>query len=108
MFVITTDGKENASINYGSAKIKEMIKQKEDQYGWEFLFLASNIDAVETAEGLGIRKERAVNYDKTEETAEMFLELNNTVKEYRLCGIMPKDCGMQFENNVKKLKTSNK
>ena len=63
MFIITTDGMENASRRYTSEKVKEMIKRQEEKYGWEFLFVAANIDAVETAESIGIRRERAANYD---------------------------------------------
>lgn len=67
VFVITTDGMENASRHYSSRKIKEMIKRQTEKYGWEFIFLAANIDAVETAETIGIRKERAANYSQTKE-----------------------------------------
>lgn len=49
MFVITTDGMENASRYYSSNKVKEMIERQKIKYGWEFLFLGANIDAVETA-----------------------------------------------------------
>ena len=63
MFIITTDGMENASHRYTSEKVKEMIKRQEEKYGWEFLFVAANIDAVETAETIGIRREHAANYD---------------------------------------------
>lgn len=62
MFVITTDGMENASREYSSDKVKKMITEKEKEEGWEFLFVGANIDAVETASHFGIRKERAVNY----------------------------------------------
>ena len=62
VFIITTDGMENASVNYGSRKVKEMIERQREKYGWEFIFLAANIDAVETAENIGIRRERAANY----------------------------------------------
>ena len=62
IFIITTDGMENASHRYSSDKVKEMIKRQTEKYGWEFIFLAANIDAVETAENIGIRKERAANY----------------------------------------------
>lgn len=62
IFVITTDGMENASHHYDSSKVKAMIERQREKYGWEFLFLAANIDAVETAENIGIRRERAVNY----------------------------------------------
>jgi len=62
MFVITTDGMENSSHRFSSDKVKRMIRQQEEKYGWEFLFIGANIDAVETAARFGIRKERAVNY----------------------------------------------
>ena len=65
VFVITTDGMENASRRYTNKKVREMIKRQEEKYGWEFLFVAANIDAVETAENIGIRKERAANYSAT-------------------------------------------
>ncbi len=62
MFVITTDGMENASHYYDSEKVKRMIKRQKVKYGWEFLFLGANIDAVETAGRFGIGRDRAVNY----------------------------------------------
>ena len=62
VFVITTDGMENASRRYGSDRVKEMIQRQTDRYGWEFLFLGANIDAVETAGRFGIAADRAVNY----------------------------------------------
>ena len=67
IFIITTDGMENASQHYSSDKVKEMIKRQTEKYGWEFIFLAANIDAVETAENIGIRKERAANYRQTKD-----------------------------------------
>ena len=67
IFIITTDGMENASHHYSKDRIKEMIKRQTEKYGWEFIFLAANIDAVETAENIGIRKERAANYRQTKE-----------------------------------------
>ena len=65
IFVITTDGMENASHRYSSAEIKRKIQRQTEKYGWEFIFLAANIDAVETAENIGIRRERAANYKQT-------------------------------------------
>ena len=62
LFVITTDGMENASHRYDSKKVKAMIERQKERYGWEFLFLGANIDAVETAESFGIGRDRAVNY----------------------------------------------
>jgi len=62
LFVITTDGMENASRRYTVQRVKEMIQRQKEKYGWEFLFLGANIDAVETAGHLGIAPSRAVNY----------------------------------------------
>lgn len=62
LFVITTDGMENASRRYGAEEVKRMVKRQKEKYGWEFLFLGANIDAVETAGRLGIAPDRAVNY----------------------------------------------
>ena len=67
IFIITTDGMENSSRNYDSRRVKEMIERQQNRYGWEFIFLAANIDAVETADRYGIRRERAVNYCQTHE-----------------------------------------
>ena len=62
MFVITTDGQENASHRYTSEQVKKMIERQKEKYGWEFLFIGANIDAIETAARYGISKDRAVNY----------------------------------------------
>ena len=63
MFVITTDGQENASHRYTSEQVRKMIERQKEKYGWEFLFIGANIDAVETAARYGISKDRAVNYN---------------------------------------------
>ena len=62
LFVITTDGMENASRRYDSERVKQMIERQKARHGWEFLFLGANIDAVETAGRFGIGADRAVNY----------------------------------------------
>lgn len=61
LFVITTDGMENASHRYDSRTVKQMI-ERQKELGWEFLFIGANIDAVETASRFGIGSDRAVNY----------------------------------------------
>lgn len=63
MFIITTDGMENASQRYSSEQVKRMIERQKEKYGWEFLFIGANIDAVETAKRYGINEDRAVNYN---------------------------------------------
>ena len=67
VFVITTDGMENGSRRYYGQNIREMIEEKTEKYGWEFIFLAANIDARETARDIGIRSDRAANYTQSHE-----------------------------------------
>ena len=62
MFIITTDGYENASRRYDYERVRRMIERQKERYGWEFLFLGANIAAVETAKHFGISDARAVNY----------------------------------------------
>ena len=62
IFVITTDGMENASRLYTSDQVKRMVEKEKEKYGWEFLFLGANIDAVETAARYGIREDRAATF----------------------------------------------
>lgn len=62
LFVITTDGQENASRRYGYAELKRLIERQKERYGWEFLFLGANMDAVAAASRFGIDADRAVRY----------------------------------------------
>lgn len=62
MFVITTDGMENASREYSYEKVRTTVEHQKEKYGWEFIFLGANIDAVETAGRFGIAADRAANY----------------------------------------------
>jgi uncharacterized protein YegL len=62
LFVITTDGMENASREFSPDKIKKMIKHQKEKYGWDFIFLGANIDAISTAAQFGIEEDFAVDY----------------------------------------------
>lgn len=62
LFVITTDGMENASRRYTYDKVRSMIQHEKEKYGWEFLFLGANIDAAREAARFGIGADRAANY----------------------------------------------
>ena len=62
LFIITTDGMENASRRYDLRRVRTMIERQKARYGWEFLFLGANIDAVDTAARLGIDADRAANF----------------------------------------------
>ena len=74
MFVITSDGQENASHRYTSEQVKKMIERQKEKYGWVFLFIRANIDAVETAARYGISRDRAVNYNADGEGTQILYE----------------------------------
>ena len=74
MFIITTDGQENASHQYSSDEVKKMIEHQKEKYGWEFLFIGANIDAVETAARFGINRNRAVNYNADSKGTQVLYE----------------------------------
>lgn len=74
IFIITTDGMENASHSFTSDEVKTMIEKKKAQNGWEFLFLGANIDAVETAGRIGISEDRAVNFNCDEQGTQLNYE----------------------------------
>ena len=80
MFVITTDGAENASRKFSSDEVKKMIERQKKNYGWEFLFIGANIDSVETAKHFGIGADRAVNYHADSQgTSVLYEAVSDTV-----------------------------
>lgn len=84
LFVITTDGLENASRQYSYADVKKMIEYRKKKDHWEFLFLGANIDAVDVAGKMGIPKGRAANYHSDPEgTALNFKVLSNVISRVR-------------------------
>lgn len=86
LFIITTDGMENASKRYGYEKVKQMIERQKKRYGWEFLFLGANIDAVSVAGQFGIAPEKAVRFHCDEQgTALNYRVLSETIAKVR-CG----------------------
>ena len=62
MFVITTDGMENASREFTYEQVRRLIEQQKNKYGWEFIFLGANIDAIAVADRFGISEDRAANF----------------------------------------------
>ncbi|MCQ2416877.1 MAG: hypothetical protein MJ071_03585 [Oscillospiraceae bacterium] len=84
LFVITTDGMENASHRYSHADVKQMIEQQKKDAGWEFMFIGANIDAMNVASTIGIQKERAVNYNADSiGTAKIFKALAPQISRLR-------------------------
>ena len=75
LFVITTDGMENASRCYDYDRVRQMIRRQQERYGWEFLFLGANIDAAAEARRFGIDEDRAVNYHADSEGTSLNYEV---------------------------------
>lgn len=106
IFAITTDGEENASVKYTSKQVKEMIRDQQEKHGWEFLFLAANIDAVEAADNIGIRRERAVNYSVKEETSDMYEVLCDAVDCLRKDNQRELDLEKKFREKLRERKAA--
>ena len=84
LFVITTDGMENASRRYSYEKVREMTQRQKEKYGWEFLFLGANIDAAKEAARFGIDADRAADYHAdTQGTAVSYEAMSDVVYSVR-------------------------
>lgn len=103
LFVITTDGMENASHRYDSETVKRMIRRQQKQYGWEFLFLGANIDAVETARHFGIGKDRAVNYRSDKRGTRLNYEVvSDAICTVRTCAPLSADWKEKIEEDYER------
>jgi uncharacterized protein YegL len=103
MFVITTDGMENASREYGYDKVCQMIERQKARYGWEFIFLGANIDAVETAARFGINADRAVNYNADSEGMQLNYEvISETVSCMRASQAVPSNWKQRIDEDYKR------
>ena len=105
LFVITTDGMENASRNFSSDEVKKMIERQKEKYGWEFVFVAANIDAVETAKSFGISEDRAVNYHADKQgTACVYNAVSDAVCVVRACAPLSASWKDEIDRDYKKRK----
>ena len=103
LFVITTDGYENASRRYTYDKVRRMIEHEKQKYGWEFLFLGANIDAVKEAANFGITPDRAVTYKCDETgTALNFEAIGDAVSCVRASIPLPSSWKSRIDEDVKK------
>lgn len=85
MLIITTDGMENASHRYTSDRVKHMVERQKKKFGWEFLFIGANIDAVETASRYGISSDRAVNYNADAKGTEIIYKtVSKSIRQMRM------------------------
>ena len=103
LFVITTDGMENASREYSYAKIRHMVERQQQKYGWEFIFLGANIDAAETAGRFGISADRAANYHADSEgTSLNFAVVGEAVSHIRMNKSMASDWKARIDEDFEK------
>lgn len=99
VFVITTDGLENASHCYSVHQVRNMIERCKKEKGWEFIFLGANIDAVETAKQFGIREDRAVNYHSDSIGTQLnYKTVSDALSDVRCC----KPLGTQWKAPIEK------
>ena len=103
LFVITTDGMENASRQYSYEKVKAMITREKEKYGWEFIFLGANIDAAKEAARFGITEECAANYHADHEgTAVIYEAMSEAVCNVRSCRPMTADWKRNVDADFRK------
>ncbi len=102
LFVITTDGMENASRKYSAEKVKQMVQRQKEKYGWEFLFLGANIDAVETARHFGIGADRAVTYRSDSAGTQLnYAVVSEAICQVRSCAPLAADWKRRIEKDEK-------
>lgn len=100
LFMITTDGMENASTEYSYSKVKQMISEVKEKYNWEFIFFGANIDAVSEAKKFGITPDRAVQYHADEVgTTTNFKAMRNVMASYANTGNIDKNWKKDVEED---------
>ena len=103
LFVITTDGMENASREYSYDRVKKMIQHEQEKYGWEFIFLGANIDATKEAARFGITEDRAVNYHADcQGTAVIYEAVSEAVCNVRASRPMSKEWRRRVDEDYQK------
>ena len=103
IFVITTDGMENASREYTYDRVRKMIEHEQEKYSWEFLFLGANIDAAKEAARFGITEDRAANYHADRQgTAVIYEAMSEAVCNVRACRPMSADWKHRVDEDYKK------
>lgn len=107
VFVIITDGMENASRMYSSDRVKNAVKRQKEKYGWEFLFIGANIDAVETAANYGIGADRAVNYNADSKgTGILYETVSSAVEQIRANAPLCSEWSAELDKDYKSRKSN--
>lgn len=105
IFVITTDGMENASSHYSSSKVRTMVERQKEKYGWEFLFLGANMDAIAAAKDFGIEEDKAVEYRSDDIGTRLnYAVMSEAICEFRTKGTVEKSWKQKIENDRKNRK----
>ena len=105
IFVITTDGMENASSYYSSSKVRTMVERQKEKYGWEFLFLGANMDAIAAAKDFGIEEDKAVEYRSDDIGTRLnYAVMSEAICEFRTKGTVEKSWKQKIENDRKNRK----
>ncbi|MCD7842818.1 MAG: hypothetical protein LUG56_10165 [Lachnospiraceae bacterium] len=107
MFVIITDGAENASREYSLQRVRNQIESQKEKYGWEFIFLGANMDAVTTARSFGINENRVADYVADSEGTELnFRMMSEAVADYRVSGAVHEVYLEPIRKNARKRKAT--
>ncbi len=106
VFIITTDGMENASKRFTADEVKKLVERQKSKYGWEFLFLGANIDAVETAKRYGIDEDRAVNYHCDKKgTAANYRAMGKAISSIRCSAPISSEWREEIDNDYRSRKS---
>ncbi|MBR5984963.1 MAG: VWA domain-containing protein [Clostridia bacterium] len=105
VFVITTDGMENASRRYSAGEVKRLITRQKERYGWEFLFLGANIDARAVADDMGIEEERSACFvNDSRGNALKYEGISRAMSKVRKCMPVGADWKADMEEDCRKRK----
>ncbi len=105
LFFITTDGMENASVEFNYERVNEYIQLQKEKYGWEFIFIGANIDAIGTAKKFGIDADRAVNYRADKRGTNLnYKVMNETITELRVNKAIRADWKEDIDTDFKERK----
>lgn len=103
IFVITTDGMENSSRRYTYEKVQKMVKHEQEKYGWEFLFLGANMDAISAARSFGIREDRAVRYASDHEGTQLnYRVVSDTIGSVRMNQPISSDWSADIQEDMER------
>jgi len=103
LFVITTDGLENASREYTYDKVRNLVERQKKEYGWEFIFLGANIDAIAAAASFGISADRAANFIPDSRGTDLnYRVVSDTISQFRACACISEEWKKEIDKDYHK------